>query len=70
MSPSLNNFSFVLKGLNMNNPVRSAGKNTISSGSPEGAEYDRIDIYELKAGIYVVKLTAANKTSSVEFTMQ
>jgi len=43
----LNTYFFVPKGLNMNNPVRSAGEKTDHNSSPEGVEHDQIEIQPL-----------------------
>ena len=46
MNVHLNIRFAVLKGLNLNNPVRSAGgKNARSNRSPEGAEYTSVNIH-------------------------
>lgn len=39
MNNRLPSYFFVLKGLNVNNPVRSAGKMTDQDNNPEGVEY-------------------------------
>jgi hypothetical protein len=43
----LNTYLFVLKGLNMNNPAECGGKHTKPNSSPEGVEYDQIEIQPL-----------------------
>ena len=44
----LNTYFFVPKGLNINNPVRSAGEKTDHNSSPEGVECDQIEIQPLR----------------------
>lgn len=67
MSCHLNTYFFVPKGLNMNNPVRSAGKNIpIPTAAPKGLNFNLI-IFNAFGAVIVIIICRAFHTRLFKF---
>jgi hypothetical protein len=59
MTNRLNTYCFVPKGLNVNNPVRSAGKNILPpTAAPEGLNHNMIIFNSFRAAFEIITYRA------------